>query len=48
MSDGNLRLLPEYRSRVEVLRALNYIDKDDVIQLKVHVLYRLVFLCLLA
>ena len=34
LSDSRLRLLPEYRSRVEVLKQLNYLDQDEVIQLK--------------
>eukprot|EP00054_Salpingoeca_dolichothecata_P030394 m.246805 g.246805 ORF g.246805 m.246805 type:complete len:1258 (+) comp26650_c0_seq16:589-4362(+) len=34
LSDKSLHLLPEYESRVEVLKYLNYVDDDCAVQLK--------------
>ncbi|XP_060071895.1 superkiller complex protein 2-like [Ylistrum balloti] len=34
LSDESLQLLPEYQQRIEVLRALNYIDANNTVQLK--------------
>ncbi|XP_045196087.2 SKI2 subunit of superkiller complex protein-like [Mercenaria mercenaria] len=34
LSDASLTLLPEYQQRVEVLKALNYIDEHNAVQLK--------------
>ncbi|XP_076455160.1 superkiller complex protein 2-like isoform X2 [Babylonia areolata] len=34
LSDQSLQLLPEYHQRMEVLRALNYIDDHNAVQLK--------------
>ncbi|WAR31042.1 SKIV2-like protein [Mya arenaria] len=34
LSDASLMLLPEYQQRVEVLKALNYIDQHNAVQLK--------------
>ncbi|ESO92823.1 hypothetical protein LOTGIDRAFT_232926 [Lottia gigantea] len=34
LSDDSLILLPEYQQRIEVLRALNYIDEHNTVQLK--------------
>ncbi|XP_052223384.1 helicase SKI2W-like isoform X15 [Dreissena polymorpha] len=34
LSDASLMLLPEYQQRIEVLKALNYIDQHNAVQLK--------------
>ncbi len=34
ISDQNLALMPEYRQRVDVLKCLNYVDSEAVVQLK--------------
>ncbi|XP_033732664.1 helicase SKI2W-like [Pecten maximus] len=34
LSDESLQLLPEYQQRIEVLKALNYIDANNTVQLK--------------
>lgn len=34
LSDESLQLLPEYQQRIQVLRALNYIDENSNVQLK--------------
>ncbi|TPX31912.1 hypothetical protein SmJEL517_g04858 [Synchytrium microbalum] len=34
ISDQNLAMLPEYHQRVDVLKALNYVDEHGVVQLK--------------
>ncbi|TPX41563.1 hypothetical protein SeMB42_g05518 [Synchytrium endobioticum] len=34
ISDQNLAMLPEYQQRVEVMKRLNYVDENGVVQLK--------------
>lgn len=34
MSDQNLQLLPDYQQRIEVLRDLEFINKDSRVELK--------------
>ena len=34
MSDANLAQMPEFRQRVSVLRALQYIDADNTVEVK--------------
>jgi antiviral helicase SKI2 len=34
LSTDSLSLMPEFRQRVEVLRKLNYIDNNNIVQMK--------------
>lgn len=36
VSDANLAQMPDFRQRVEVLRRLQYVSEDNIVELKVQ------------